>query len=122
MSSTFANIGLDAPYSDRGLGAITNRPQDAGRFKVPNLRNVILTAPYMHDGRFQTLDQVLDHYSHGIKGDANLDTALKMPATGAPLRMNITKHEKEAIIAFLGSLTDVDMITNPLYSVPFKNK
>jgi cytochrome c peroxidase len=122
FSGTFKNIGLDAPYTDRGTGAITGRPEDNGKFKVPNLRNVTLTAPYMHDGRFKTLDQVLEHYSHGIKPDVNLDPALKVETTGQPLRMNITAHEKEAIKAFLGTLTDVDMITNPNYSDPFKIK
>lgn len=122
FSGNFRNIGLDAPYSDLGMGVISGNSEDNGRFKVPNLRNVTLTAPYMHDGRFKTLDEVLEHYSHGIKADANLDTVLKDPATGGPMRMNITAHEKEAIIAFLGALTDYDMITNPAYSDPFKIK
>lgn len=118
----FKNIGLDAPYTDKGLGTISRNSANDGSFKVPNLRNIALTAPYMHDGRFKNLDEVLDHYSHGIKGDANLDTLLKNPMTGTPMRMNISKHEKEAIIAFLGTLTDFDMITNPAFSDPFKTR
>ena len=122
FSGAFNNIGLDAPYKDNGVGAVSGNSADNGRFKVPNLRNVALTAPYMHDGRFKTLNDVLDHYSHGIKGDTNLDTLMKDPKTGGPLRMNINAHEKTAIIAFLGTLTDVDMITNPNFSDPFKIK
>ena len=122
FSGAFMNIGLEAPYVDKGVGVISGSSEDNGKFKVPNLRNVTLTAPYMHDGRFKTLDAVLEHYSHGIKPDANLDILLRNPSTGAPLRMNISTHEKEAIIAFLGALTDVDMITNPYFSDPFKIK
>ena len=122
FSGQFRDIGLDASYSDLGLGAISGRAEDRGRFKVPNLRNVTLTAPYMHDGRFKTLDDVLDHYSHNINSSANLDTFLKTTGTGAPMRMNISAHENQAIIGFLGTLTDADMITNPAYSDPFKTK
>ncbi len=122
FSGAFMNIGLDAPYTDKGVGVISGSTMDDGKFKVPNLRNVTLTAPYMHDGRFKSLDAVLEHYSHGIKADANLDERLKNPSTGGPMRMNISSHEKQAIIAFLGALTDVDMITNPYFSDPFKIK
>jgi cytochrome c peroxidase len=118
FSGVFANIGLDAPYTDKGMGVISGNSADNGRFKVPNLRNVTLTAPYMHDGRFKTLNEVLEHYSHGIKPDANLDEQLK--TNGSPMRMNISQHEKDAIIAFLGTLTDADMLTNSNYSDPFK--
>jgi cytochrome c peroxidase len=122
FSGRFMNIGLETPYVDKGLGTISGNVSDNGKFKVPNLRNATLTAPYMHDGRFKTLDEVLEHYSHGIKADANLDTLLKVAGTGAPLRMNISAHEKVAIIAFLGTLADVNMITDPAYSDPFKIK
>jgi cytochrome c peroxidase len=121
FSGAFMNIGLDAPYTDKGVGVISGSSLDDGKFKVPNLRNITLTAPYMHDGRFKTLEAVLEHYSHGIKPDANLDARLQTP-TGEPMRMNISSHEKQAIIAFLGALTDVDMITNPYFSDPFKIK
>jgi cytochrome c peroxidase len=121
-SGQFRDIGLDASYTDAGREAITGMPEDKGKFKVPNLRNVALTGPYMHDGRFKTLDDVLEHYSHNIKASANLDTVLKITGTGGPMRMEISAHEKQAIIAFLGSLVDVDMITNPAYSDPFKTK
>lgn len=120
-SSQFMNIGLDAPYTDKGLGAISGNSADNGKFKIPNLRNVALTAPYMHDGRFKTLDDVLEHYSHGIKNDVNLDERLK-DASGKPMQMNIPPQERQAIIAFLNTLTSVNMITDPYFSDPFKTK
>lgn len=114
----FNNIGLDENYSDRGLGAITGNPADDGKFKVPSLRNITLTAPYMHDGRFATLEDVLDHYSHGIANSANLDERLK-GSDNHPIQMNISDQEKSAIIAFLGTLTDYSMIHDVRFSSPF---
>jgi len=122
FQNSFMNIGLDNPYTDKGLGAITGIKAEEGVFRIPNLRNVAITAPYMHDGRFKTLDAVLEHYSHGIKNDVNLDPLLKDPVTNGPLRMNITAHDRQALIAFLGTLTDMNMITNPNFSDPFKIK
>jgi len=114
----FINIGLDENYSDRGLGAITGNVTDDGKFKVPSLRNVALTAPYMHDGRFGTLNEVLDHYSHGIANSANLDIRLK-GTDNLPVNMNISEQEKVAIIAFLGTLTDYSIIHDVRFSSPF---
>lgn len=118
FAGTFSNIGLDAQYADGGLQGVTNRPEDAGKFKIPSLRNVALTAPYMHDGRFNTLDEVLNHYSEGIADNQNLDERLKNG--GAPMRMAIPDQDKKAIIAFLNTLTDYEMITDPKFSNPFK--
>lgn len=117
--NAFADIGLEQTPNDMGLGAISGDPSENGLFKIPNLRNVTLTAPYMHDGRFETLDDVLEHYSHGIQPAANLDVRLQDLA-GAPMRMNILPEEKAAIIAFLGTLTDPVMTTDPYLSDPFK--
>jgi cytochrome c peroxidase len=75
----------------------------------------------MHDGRFATLEDVLDHYSHGINSTANLDVRLK-DSNGQPMKMNIPAQEKQAIIAFLATLTDYNMITDPFLSDPFKTK
>jgi len=116
----FMNIGLDYPNVDVGAGAITKDPSWNGKFKIPNLRNVALTAPYMHDGRFAKLEDVLEHYSHGIQDDPNLDDRLKDKVTGEPMRMNISDNEKKAIVAFLNTLTDYSMITDDRYSSPFK--
>ena len=115
----FVNIGLEENYIDKGLQNITNTPTDNGKFKIPNLRNITLTAPYMHDGRFSTLSAVIDHYSHGIANSPALDPRLRS-ANGQPMRMNISEHEKTALLAFLNTLTDFAMITDIKYSNPFK--
>jgi cytochrome c peroxidase len=114
----FINIGLDLNYADNGRGLITGNPADNGKFKIPNLRNVMLTAPYMHDGRFATLNDVLEHYSHGIVNHPNLDPRLR-DAKGNTIQMNIPEQDKISIIAFLGTLTDNIMTTDPKFSNPF---
>lgn len=118
MAGTFSNIGLDAEYADTGLQEVSQRSEDAGKFKIPSLRNVSLTAPYMHDGRFNTLDEVLNHYSGGIAANPNLDARLRKD--GAPMRMEIPDVDKQAIIAFLNTLTDYEMISDKKFSNPFK--
>jgi cytochrome c peroxidase len=118
FAGTFSNIGLDARYADNGLEAISKRAEDNGKFKIPSLSNVALTAPYMHDGRFETLDEVLNHYSDGIADNPNLDTRLR--ENGQPMRMSIPDGDKKAIIAFLKTMTDHDMISDPKFSNPFK--
>lgn len=119
MAGTFANIGLDRIYQDNGLGEVTKNSSDNGKFKIPSLRNVALTAPYMHDGRFKTLDEVMEHYSHGIEDHPNLDPRLKT-VTGDARVMEIPASDKTAIIAFLHTLTDHTMITDRKFSDPFK--
>lgn len=116
----FMNIGLRSD-GDKGRSVISGVPTDANKFKIPNLRNVALSAPYMHDGRFETLEQVLDHYSKGINDDPNLDLRLR-GADGKPMRMNISDNEKDALVAFLNTLTDYNMISDVKYSNPFKIK
>jgi len=117
----FANIGLDKVYADNGRGGFTHVSTDFGKFKIPCLRNVALTAPYMHDGRFATLNDVLNHYSHNIADHPNLDPRLR-DNNGKPIQMNISDQEKTALIAFLNSMTDFNMISNPDFSNPFKIK
>ncbi len=121
-SAVFADIGLDEKYNDLGRGVISGSEADNGKFRTPNLRNVALTAPYMHDGRYQTLDQVLEHYSHGIANSPNLDINLRDANTNQARQMNISAQDKQAIIAFLNTLTDYNMITDPKFSNPFKLK
>lgn len=116
--ASFRNIGLDENYTDNGRGEITHNSNDNGKFKVPSLRNIAFTAPYMHDGRFNTLEDVLEHYSHGISNHPNLDPVLKTN-TDSPIRMNIPDQDKIDLIAFLNALTDVKIITNPELSNPF---
>ena len=90
--------------NDTGRGGVTGRPADRGRFKTPSLRNVALTGPYMHDGRFRTLEEVVDHYDHGIRRDANLDPNLaKHPDAG----LGLSAEDRRALVAFLRALTDV---------------
>lgn len=115
----FANIGLDEHPTDPGLRKVTDNPDDEGKFKIPSLRNIALTAPYMHDGRLKTLDDVLNHYSENIKETENLDHRLRTPE-GSAKQFKIPASEKQAIIAFLNSLTDYQMISDPKYSNPFK--
>lgn len=113
-----ANNGLQASYTDKGLGALDNQNYNEGVFKVPLLRNVTLTAPYMHDGRFATLNEVLDHYSTGIVNHTNLHSDLK--SGGSAMRMNFSQNDKAALIAYLSTLTDEEFISEPKYSDPFK--
>lgn len=113
------NIGLDATYTDNGFGGVTKNVSDNGKFKIPNLRNVALTPPYMHDGRFKTLEEVINHYSKGVQQHPNLDFRLK-DESGNALVLNISEEEKEDLIAFLHTLTDNELTTDPKFSNPFK--
>ena len=119
FGGTFANIGLEKEYKDNGLQAVSKQPLDAGKFKIPSLRNVALTSPYMHDGRFATLGDVIDHYKDGIVDHPNLDQRLRNK-DGSPRRFAITDNEKQAIIAFLFTLTDSNMTSDVKLSDPFK--
>ena len=102
----YHNNGLDDAYPEQdervawGRGRITHAPSDIGKYKTPTLRSVALTAPYMHDGRFATLRDVLDHYRHGVKPSKTLDPLLAGPAEP------MDDAEARAIVAFLGTLTD----------------
>jgi cytochrome c peroxidase len=103
QSQGFANNGLDYIFTDLGREKVTGKASDAGKFAVPSLRNVALTAPYMHDGRFRTLDEVVEHYCTGTKRSATLDPNLaKHPDGGVPL----SADDKKALVAFLKTLTD----------------
>lgn len=115
----FHNNGLDSIPKDAGIAELTSLPADRGRFKVPTLRNIALTAPYMHDGRFKTLDQVLDHYSDHILESASLSSFLRGESNepgGTSLKLQ--PLEKKQIIAFLNMLTDQDFIHNPDFADP----
>jgi cytochrome c peroxidase len=118
------NNGLENPYVDKGLGGITGRTQDEGLFKVPSLRNIELTAPYMHDGRFATLEEVVEFYNSGVVAHPNLSAPLRVPSApgqppGQPLRLNLTAEQKAALVAFLKTLTDLSVTTDPQLSDPF---
>ncbi len=112
------NNGLDLVYTDPGVGGITGITAQNGDFKVPSLRNIELTAPYMHDGRFTTLEQVVEHYSTGIKANANLSQQLKTP-NNTPRLLNLSTSDKAALVAFMKTLTDRSVTTDVKYSNPF---
>jgi len=111
----FHNNGLDATFLDLGLGAITGNLADNGKFKTPSLRNLAYTAPYMHDGRFKTLDEVIDHYSTGLTNSSTIDPLLKYIGQGG---VQLTPTEKANLKAFLLSLSDPNFITNPAFQDP----
>jgi cytochrome c peroxidase len=90
-----------------------------GAFKTHTLRNIELTAPYMHDGRFRTLEQVVEHYNSGVKNHPNLANALK-DNNNNPQRLNLTVAQKAALVAFMKTLTDNSVATQAKWSNPFK--
>jgi cytochrome c peroxidase len=102
---SFQNNGIDSVFNDIGRERISMSSEDKGKFKVPSLRNVALSAPYMHDGRFNSLAEVINHYSDGIVESNTLNSSL----SGG---FNYTQEEKSAIEAFLNTLTDYAFITN----------
>ena len=105
----FHNNGLDNTFSDLGLGQVTGDPSDNGKFKSPSLRNLAYTAPYMHDGRFNTLDEVINHYSEGLQNSSTIDPLMKKVAQGG---VQLTDQEKADLKAFLLSLSDPTFIEN----------
>ena len=113
------NNGLEYPYGDLGVGGITGNTNQNGLFKVPSLRNIALTAPYMHDGRFTNLAQVVNFYSTGVVNNPNLSAPLLTGPGGQPLRLNLTTAQHAALVAFLNTLTDTNLATDPQLSDPF---
>ena len=109
-------IDSDSDQVDGGVGAFTLKESEWGRFKSTSLRNVVLTAPYMHDGRFRTLDQVIEHYNWSVKPHRNLDHRLEDFAANG---LALPEVEKVALAAFLGTLTDQTFLTDPKFSDPF---
>lgn len=111
--------GLDSvSTSDLGVYLTTQDPEDIGKFKAPSLRNIAVRAPYMHDGRFATLEEVIEHYSSGIQSHPSIVSPLA-DDNGVAGQFNFTQQEKDALIAFLNTLTDNAMLTNEKYSDPF---
>jgi len=117
----FFNNGLDLTFADAGRGSVTGAAADRGKFIAPTLRNIELTAPYMHDGRFKTLEEVLDHYSDHVQMaspglDPNLIQGLNNPPFGT--HMGLTATEKKQVIAFLKTLTDQQFVADKRFSDP----
>ena len=119
-NSQFMNNGLDteAEFSDLGRTKVTKVASDNAKFKVPSLRNIELTSPYMHDGRFATLEEVVDHYNSGIDSSSTLDRAL-LSTRNTGLRL--TPEDKKNLIAFLKTLTDASLAKNDNYFSPFSD-
>jgi cytochrome c peroxidase len=115
----FANNGLDLIYEDNGHGVVSGIESDNGVFKIPQLRNVALTYPYMHDGRFETLEEVVEFYSNAIQAHDNLDHRLRNPDL-TPVRMKFNNEEKTALVAFLESLSDMSMVGHQKFSDPWR--
>ncbi|MGZ3905056.1 MAG: cytochrome-c peroxidase, partial [Bacteroidia bacterium] len=128
----FEDIGLDLSYIDQGRKRLTNLSSDEGRFHVPSLKNVSLSAPYMHDGRFRTLNEVVEFFDNGVQQSANLSSAMSAHPTPdgnggftsgghnfQPLLL--TSTEKEHLVEFLKTLTDYTIINDKKLSDPFKH-
>ncbi len=116
----FKNNGIDSVYQDVGYQNVTNNPFDIGKFKVVTLRNIALTAPYMHDGRFNSLEEVLEHYDQHVKLGEFTDPLIMEASNvngGAP-RLFLTNTEKQQILEFLQTLTDTVFVNNPKFSNP----
>ena len=104
-----------ANFTDLGRGGVTGNPEDYGKFKVPTLRNIALSAPYMHDGRFETLDQVIEHYSSGVHVSPTIDPLIEFANQGG---VQLSAQEKYLLKKFLLTLTDNSFISNPNFKDP----
>ena len=119
---SYRNNGLDTVFSDDherlawGRARITDDVADLGKYKVPTLRNIAVTAPYMHDGRFESLEQVVNHYRLGVQDTETLDPALR--GDEGSLGIAMTDDEAALLLLFLETLTDADFLTNPGLSPP----
>jgi cytochrome c peroxidase len=112
------NIGLDEVTVDRGVGGVTGNSADDGAFMMPVLLNVEHTAPYMHDGRFSTLEEVIEHYNSKVKPHPNLSRNLR-DHNGSPVKLNLSDYEKKCLVAFLKTLSDPSLFTDEKFSDPF---
>lgn len=113
-----ANNGL-IDDEDDGFGEVTGDAQNNGEFKSPSLRNVAMTGPYMHDGRFDTLAEVVDHYVDGVEDHPNLHPLLRDPMTQQPVVLNLDDNDKAALVAFLETLSDPTLAADERWSSPF---
>ncbi|MCU0433497.1 MAG: cytochrome-c peroxidase [Bacteroidia bacterium] len=116
----FSNNGLDSifnpfAYPDAGRGKITGKTTDYGKFKTPSLRNLAFTAPYMHDGRFATLEEVVNFYSHGVHSSANVDSRMGTVRTGGA---QLTPLQQKQLVAFLLTLSDSAFVNDRRFAAP----
>lgn len=120
----FSNNGLDSvsdfeAYLDRGLGAVTGKKSDNGKFRIPSLRNLAFTAPYMHDGRFAKLEDVVEFYSSGVRSSVTIDPKMEYAHQRGT---KLTAEEKRKVIAFLLTLSDSSFVANMEFSNPFSKR
>ena len=115
----YSNNGLDADVTGKGYGKTTGKADDDGKFKVPTLRNWTFTAPYMHDGRFKTIDEVVEHYSSGIQESNTLDVIFRKFDRVAEGGLQLTADQKSDLIAYLKTLNDSSFVKNKNLSSPF---
>ncbi len=114
---TFRNNGILADFTvDKGRFEVSGLPDDVGKFKVPSLRNVAVTFPFMHNGRKKTLEDAVEHYASGVKDSPTLDPLLKQ---NGKLGIELSAAEKADLVAFLKTLTDPNFSKNPLFQSPF---
>jgi cytochrome c peroxidase len=111
----FSNNGLDLAFTDNGRGNVTGDPNDNGKFKVPTLRNIAYSAPYMHDGRFATLEEVINHYSFGVNQSSTIDPLIEFAWQGG---VQLAPDEAENLLLFLMTLSDESFINNPDFQEP----
>lgn len=121
------NVGGDGSYppGNQGIFEFSQKPADRGRFRAPTLRNIAVTAPYMHDGSLGTLDEVLDHYARGGRLTAdgpNAGDGKDNPNKSLFIRgFTLTPDERQDVLAFLNSLTDAEFLRDPRFANPFKS-
>lgn len=118
-AQTTACNGLENVYRDKGAGGIRGNSLMNGVFKIPGLRNIEVSSPYMHDGRFNTLEEVVEHYNSGVKDHGNLHPLLR-DENGHAKRLNLSSEEVIALVDFLKTLTDPVSLSDPKWSDPFK--
>lgn len=117
-NNAFSNIGLDSVFTTNNSGRydVTKNVMDIGKYKVPTLRNIELSAPYMHDGRFKTLAEVIEHYNSGVKLSPTIDPI--MTKAGKQYGLNLSQQEKKDLVSFLKLLTDTSFVKNKAFSKP----
>ena len=117
-----SNNGLDKKLSKRdgGVGVVLEDESLHGAFKVPSLRNIELTAPYMHDGRLKTLDSVFRHYNQRVQPHPTLDRRLQGRRGAGAVRLNLNSRERRALVAFMKTLTDNEFQKDPRFGDPFR--
>jgi cytochrome c peroxidase len=112
----FHNNGLDSLFADPGLFAVSGDQNDIGKFKAPSLRNLGFTSPYMHDGRFKTIVEVIDFYSEGVVWSPTIDPLMKKVNQGG---IHLDQQQKHDLISFINMLNDSSFVNNPNFSNPF---